>query len=63
MKQKQMFFWNSLAFSMIQWILAIWLVLGFCNKSHLLLIQRHHPATSFLSPELFFPLSWIIATS
>ena len=36
MKQKQMFFWNSLAFSMIQWILAIWLVLGFCNKSHLL---------------------------
>ena len=24
MKQKQMFFWNSLAFSMIQWILAIW---------------------------------------
>ena len=23
-KQKYMFFWNSLAFSMIQWILAIW---------------------------------------
>ena len=25
-KQKQMFFWNSLAFYMIQWILAIWSV-------------------------------------
>ena len=24
MKQRQMFFWNSLAFSMIQWMLAIW---------------------------------------
>ena len=24
MKQKYMFFWNSLAFSMIQWILTIW---------------------------------------
>ena len=24
MKQKYMFFWNSLAFSMIQWMLAIW---------------------------------------
>ena len=24
MKQKQMFFWNSLVFSMIQWMLAIW---------------------------------------
>ena len=24
MKQKLMFFWNSLAFSMIQWMLAIW---------------------------------------
>ena len=24
MKQKEMFFWNSLAFSMIQWMLAIW---------------------------------------
>jgi len=23
-KQKQMFFWNSLAFSMVQWMLAIW---------------------------------------
>ena len=24
LKQKEMFFWNSLAFSMIQWMLAIW---------------------------------------
>ena len=24
MKQQSMFFWNSLAFSMIQWMLAIW---------------------------------------
>ena len=24
MKQKEMFFWNSLAFSVIQWMLAIW---------------------------------------
>ena len=40
--------------------------LDLCNRSHLLLLsQRHHPATSFLSPELSFfpPPSWIIATS
>ena len=34
--QKQMFFWNSLALSMIQWMLAIWRISGssaFCKYS------------------------------
>ena len=35
MKQKYMFFWNSLAFSMIQWILTIWslVLLPFLNPA------------------------------
>ena len=36
MKQKWMFFWNSLPFSMIQWMLAIWFLipLPFLNPFH-----------------------------
>ena len=36
MKQKWMFFWNSLAFSMIQWMLTIWslIFLPFLNPVH-----------------------------
>ena len=35
MKQKQMFFWNSLAFSMVQQVLAIWSVSSAFSKSSL----------------------------
>ena len=34
-KQKQMFFWNSLAFSVTQWMLAIWSLSSAFSKSSL----------------------------
>ena len=58
MNQKQMFFWNSLVLSMIQWMLAIWSLSSFLNensltqitvfdsKLHFILIKKNVPEDS-----------------
>ena len=49
-KQKQMFYWNSLAFSMIQWMLAIWS-----------LVPLHFLKPAWTSGSLRFMHCWSLA--
>ena len=49
-KQKYMFFWNSLAFSMIQWMLAIWS-----------LVPLHFLKPAWTSGSLQFTYYWSLA--